>query len=170
MAATSSPRSIRSIPLLVFPARFSLTRPHIYRPNFVQFLFTDGDEDCLSLVFQTTLGSFTGGSLHTSFLLTDSTHGTFSLLGCVPGVSDCVTSSGYSAFFASGNATLVSQVSPTPLPAALPLFAGGLGLVGFLARRKKRKATPCRRYRTRFRFPLSARRVNHECALLTRFA
>jgi hypothetical protein len=28
----------------------------------------------------------------------------------------------------------------TPLPAALPLFAGGLGLVGFLARRKKRNA------------------------------
>lgn len=30
-------------------------------------------------------------------------------------------------------------VSATPLPAALPMFAGGLGLVGFLARRKKRK-------------------------------
>lgn len=28
----------------------------------------------------------------------------------------------------------------TPLPAALPLFAGGLGMVGFLSRRKKRKA------------------------------
>jgi hypothetical protein len=28
----------------------------------------------------------------------------------------------------------------TPLPAALPLFAGGLGMVGFLARRKKRNA------------------------------
>ena len=30
-------------------------------------------------------------------------------------------------------------VSPTPLPAALPLFAGGLGMVGLLARRRKRK-------------------------------
>ena len=28
----------------------------------------------------------------------------------------------------------------TPLPAALPLFAGGLGVIGLLARRKKRKA------------------------------
>jgi hypothetical protein len=28
----------------------------------------------------------------------------------------------------------------TPLPAALPLFAGGLGMIGLLARRKKRKA------------------------------
>jgi PKD repeat protein len=34
----------------------------------------------------------------------------------------------------------VSDVSPTPLPAALPLFAGGLGMVGFIARRKKRNA------------------------------
>jgi hypothetical protein len=30
-------------------------------------------------------------------------------------------------------------VGTTPLPAALPLFAGGLGLVGFLSRRKKQK-------------------------------
>jgi hypothetical protein len=30
--------------------------------------------------------------------------------------------------------------SPTPLPATLPLFAGGLSLVGFLARRKRKAA------------------------------
>jgi hypothetical protein len=36
--------------------------------------------------------------------------------------------------------TLTETVSSTPLPAALPLFAGGLGIVGFLAGRKKRKA------------------------------
>jgi len=30
--------------------------------------------------------------------------------------------------------------SPTPLPAALPLFAGGAGLIGLLARRRKQKA------------------------------
>jgi hypothetical protein len=31
-------------------------------------------------------------------------------------------------------------ISATPIPAALPLFAGGLGLMGFFARRKKRHA------------------------------
>ena len=30
-------------------------------------------------------------------------------------------------------------LNPTPLPAALPLFAGGLGVIGLLARRRKRK-------------------------------
>ena len=32
-------------------------------------------------------------------------------------------------------------VATTPLPAALPLFAGGLGVLGFLAKRRKRKAS-----------------------------
>lgn len=32
------------------------------------------------------------------------------------------------------------QVSATPIPAALPLLAGGLGMLGLLARRRKRKA------------------------------
>jgi probable HAF family extracellular repeat protein len=31
-------------------------------------------------------------------------------------------------------------LSPTPLPAALPLFASGLGIMGWLARRRKQKA------------------------------
>jgi len=30
----------------------------------------------------------------------------------------------------------------TPLPATLPLFAGGLGVIGLLARRKRRKTFP----------------------------
>jgi hypothetical protein len=34
----------------------------------------------------------------------------------------------------------VNAVSQTPLSAALPLFAGGLGLVGLLAWRKRQKA------------------------------
>lgn len=35
--------------------------------------------------------------------------------------------------------TEMGFVSPTPLPATLPLFAGGLGFVGYLTGRKKRK-------------------------------
>ena len=37
-----------------------------------------------------------------------------------------------------GSLTLL--LSATPLPAALPLFAGGLGLIGFVAKRRKRNA------------------------------
>jgi hypothetical protein len=36
---------------------------------------------------------------------------------------------------------LVIPLQPTPLPAALPLFAGGLGIIGFIARSRKRKGT-----------------------------
>lgn len=41
-------------------------------------------------------------------------------------------------FLAIDNASLATT-SATPLPAALPLFAGGLGLMGWLARRRKHK-------------------------------
>src|SRR4029077_20018465 len=34
----------------------------------------------------------------------------------------------------------IREASATPLPAALPLFATGLGALGLLARRRKRKA------------------------------
>lgn len=37
-------------------------------------------------------------------------------------------------------AVLDMELTATPLPAALPLFAGGLGMIGLLARRKKRSA------------------------------
>ena len=35
---------------------------------------------------------------------------------------------------------LINAVTPTPIPAALPLFAGGLGVIGLLARRRKQKS------------------------------
>ena len=36
--------------------------------------------------------------------------------------------------------SITTADATTPLPAALPLFAGGLGVMGLLARRRKRKA------------------------------
>ena len=41
----------------------------------------------------------------------------------------------------SPNALPDPLASATPLPATLPLFAGGLGLMGYLSRRKKRNAS-----------------------------
>jgi hypothetical protein len=35
---------------------------------------------------------------------------------------------------------LAVAVPPVPIPAALPLFAGGLGLMGWWTRRRKNKA------------------------------
>jgi hypothetical protein len=35
----------------------------------------------------------------------------------------------------------IAAISATPLPAALPLFAGGLGVIGLFGRRRKRKNT-----------------------------
>ena len=40
----------------------------------------------------------------------------------------------------AGGGDVTLGVSATPLPAAFPLFAGGLGVVALLARRKKRRA------------------------------
>jgi hypothetical protein len=44
------------------------------------------------------------------------------------------------SFLAIDNAELISDVAPTPIPGALPLFVSGLGLLGFAAHRRKRKA------------------------------
>jgi hypothetical protein len=37
-----------------------------------------------------------------------------------------------------------AMTSTTPLPSTLPLFAGGLGFMGYLTRRRKKKARPTR--------------------------
>lgn len=41
----------------------------------------------------------------------------------------------------TGEAAFEYAIDPTPLPAALPLFATGLGFVGFFAHRRKKKRT-----------------------------
>jgi hypothetical protein len=50
-----------------------------------------------------------------------------------------LTGSGFTRDVASGS--IDPQISATPLPAALPLFAGGLGMIGFVARRRKRNGS-----------------------------
>lgn len=47
----------------------------------------------------------------------------------------------YSAGGTSGGSVSVTPVSTTPLPAALPLFATGLGAMGLFGWRRKRKAS-----------------------------
>lgn len=48
----------------------------------------------------------------------------------------------YDSTVASGDLLITGpSLATTPLPGALPLFAGGLGLVGFFAQRRKRKNT-----------------------------
>ena len=53
-----------------------------------------------------------------------------------------VLTPGGSLNFLSGTDYSSNAVSTTPLPATLPLFAGGLGFVGYLAKRRKKNATP----------------------------
>ena len=52
------------------------------------------------------------------------------------GSNNCLGTYNMSATFD----VLNGPVTATPLPAALPLFAGGLGFVGYLARRRKRSS------------------------------
>jgi len=44
------------------------------------------------------------------------------------------------SFFGLDDVSVEAAVATTPLPAALPLMAGGLGFIGLIARRKKKKA------------------------------
>ncbi len=59
------------------------------------------------------------------------------------GGSDCSYDEGvyfYTGGYVNLSNSFSASASTTPLPATLPLFAGGLGFVGYLTGRKKRKA------------------------------
>jgi hypothetical protein len=57
---------------------------------------------------------------------------TLASLGLTPGT--------YTYTWGTPDDSFVINIGTTPLPAALPLFAGGLGMIGLLARGRKRKS------------------------------
>ena len=109
-----------------------------YSPDadFIRLYFADFDQDHLTLLFQTTLASFTGGPLYTSLVYPNNFSNTDSNLDCDGLITECDLYSGYGSLFSSGTAALLS---PTPLPAAFPLFAGGLGLLSLFGWRRGRR-------------------------------
>jgi hypothetical protein len=56
------------------------------------------------------------------------------------GVYPVRSPSDLSGFGSFAQGTLTVEATATPLPAALPLFAGGLGMISLLGARKRRKA------------------------------
>ena len=66
------------------------------------------------------------------------TEETFSFLGTG---SDTLSISALNtpSFYYVDNFNISSSVTATPLPAALPLFAGGLGMIGWIGSKKRRK-------------------------------
>jgi hypothetical protein len=80
-------------------------------------------------LFDSIIGNPANGSIFGSSGGTESVSAFLDPLFLAPDGYTVLTSDGI------GN----SPASATPLPAALPLFASGLGVMGFLARRRKRK-------------------------------
>ena len=78
------------------------------------------------------------GSITTAFALSGANIGNGSFnFAMSPGVANCIS---FSQFCVSGNLQIGSIIAvATPLPAALPLFATGLGALGLLGWRRKRK-------------------------------
>ena len=88
---------------------------------------------------------FSGTATNVQFLDGNFRNATFSeQIGSSPFQFDLQTSGVFAFYYdnelkeASGNIT--SSLAATPLPAALPLFVGGLGMIGLLSRRRKRRA------------------------------
>jgi len=87
--------------------------------------------------------SFSGTATGVQFLDGNFWNATFSeQIGVSPLRFDLQTTSGYAFYYnnetqeAAG--TITSSLATTPLPTTLPLFAGGLGFIGYLTRRRKR--------------------------------
>ena len=91
-----------------------------YNGSAVSFLLSNG--------FSTTIGTSSNfGTLQFAGFLANQAFDTITL--SLPSIDE--------AWFVS---SVTTATATTPLPAALPLFATGLGLVGFVARRRKQQA------------------------------
>jgi hypothetical protein len=92
------------------------------------FVITNGYYQVLSLQFEYPL---TPGSTSPDPIVVGANSYECYSYGCPPGGTDGVDT----RYFTGGSA-----VAATPVPAALPLFASGIGGLGFIAWRRKRKA------------------------------
>jgi hypothetical protein len=89
--------------------------------------------------------NFSGTAAHVRFTDGSFVSAQFSQeVGMNPNRFDLQTNSSYQFSYdneqVNAFGTIASALAPTPLPAALPLFAGGLGALGFIGWRKKRRA------------------------------
>jgi hypothetical protein len=113
-------------------------------------LATSGSFDNLLFPIGTTFSGppvVTGGSyvsssdLDTSGLGFTIAGGTIDVFGGYePNSTDVTPGNNYDEIGPGGFGVGTFALTATPLPAALPLFAGGLGMIGLLARRRKRNA------------------------------
>jgi hypothetical protein len=101
------------------------------------------DYTSAAVTFMVDGESFSGTATSVQFLDGNFRNATFSeAIGLTPFRFALDTSGVYAFYYdneledASG--TITSALASTPLPAALPLFAGGLGALGFLGWRRRR--------------------------------
>jgi hypothetical protein len=85
-------------------------------------------------------GNSTGGLINAISGNTETYPGTGGYPNPCEGSTTCTTDNPILRFNGT-DADAAGSLEVTPLPGALPLFAGGLGMVGFLAGRRKRKAS-----------------------------
>lgn len=121
------------------PWTFTLSSPG---QLFVTDIFQSGDEfqlfdsvlGSLGFTSDATQGSNVGSDIGDAIADLNFSRGVFLLAAGSYSITGIVTNS---PFGGGGGAFQVSQV---PIPAALPLLAAGLGALGYMKRRQKRKA------------------------------
>lgn len=93
----------------------SLTPAYSPDEDFVQLFFSDLPyQDVMNLLFQTTLGSFSGSSFYTSIIEPDSQLTNASALSCrFFGISQC-SEAPFDSGFSSGTATETPVATPEP--------------------------------------------------------